>query len=34
MRCAFIEAIGETQSSATIDLHDRCSGALSGRSLA
>lgn len=32
--CSFIEAIGETQSSSTIDLHDRWSGALTGRSIA
>jgi len=32
--CSFIEAIGEIRSSATIDLHDRWSGALTGRSIA
>jgi hypothetical protein len=32
--CSFIEAIGETQSSSTIDLHDRWSGALTGKSIA
>lgn len=32
--CCFIEAIGETPNSATIDLHDRWSGALTGKSIA